>query len=1464
MRLLQFKRAAPYLAKFSVAGAVASVAGILANGPHTTAIFGQDISDIAQQSGAPELLQLAGGMVGGKLGEYLKDALRQRSYGFNGDLQKAFEDALQLAVHALRKKYEQEYLTKDQEKATRFFDALLLGATLPADLDETTIHKLADAYVQDKGSFLLLLQELTQLEIAEENLDDNLLRFSVEQFPAQMEHAFLTQLKEPEQEKARISYTIYLSEESLRLAKGNEAGLQEVHRLLELLMQQQQLNREQNENVRQLLRKLEDELRQQRHRDNQTRESLLRLEEQNTIKLHLPRVAYEEKLLFIYKAGYTDFLGREAEIQQLDEFVRNDGNRFAWLLMTGPGGVGKSRLALHYCKKLRGEGFEAGFLSAESLQSVDKIRFQGPTLIVIDYVAAYASQIVTAIEKLHRRDEELVAPVRLLLLERDAHEGEGWWQQFEKDEVWTCRFRLPGTDKPVMPLLGLEKDDHWQLISAVYKKRKSEDIPYERDAVLRELYRIDPQQRPLFALFVSVALADGLFVNLQTWGVRELLATILQREREVWVEHGAEKQEPKQHENLLVLNTLAQGMSQTAVIHVCRQATTTEEWLPKRPNRDLYNHIARIRPAMAEDASVLAEEGEAQQTNYYGDKPEIWLGVQPDILGEYYLLTRIEEWIRNTGSADEMVALVQTAWEMHPAATRDFIEKTLFDYKELQGIGAYRLLLDAKPKLSARLEAWSNWGWMQVSGTTRPLSNEGPAASRQYYYQKLHKEVAAQTEKSYIKLLAFRQAQAAANLVIHYGETGQLETATQYYIDLQELVQTWPSEQGIAERLAKAINNMIVYYGENNQMEAAERCYYELEALSLIFLKNSEIAQLLASASHNFINLYLKINNLEMILFYYNKLQKLVEERDGELAVAEHLIKSNNNLVIYYGEAGDLKAAEQYFKSIKVLLKKYPNSLIAKSRLAKVFNNLIIYYFQAGKEQLAKECYNELLSLWQSCLDSLEITEEFTKAIGNLVIFYVRVNKIDMAEHYYAQLLIMARHWHNVLDIAKYIVAGGSCLIVYYSEDKQLDMVAYRYNELMVEVQTWPDGIYLDINVAEWLAEALYHSVVAHSKIGTQIQIEQYYVELQALSKIWTKAPTVIRWRVMAAYDLVTDYIGNKQLQMAQQYYTELQLMGQVWPNDIEVAEWIAKGTYNLITVNILINLLETAEQYYRELQKIKMAWPSNLIIATASAAADYNLVNIYSKNKDWEQAEKYYVELQMVAFTWPSVLEIAEWLTKAISVLITDYIENERWSIAEQHYTELQVLIMAWSDTLLLAKELANVIHNLVCGHIEHNQIENAEIYYTDLQKLVHSWSNTLVLTKSLNGTNCTLINYYCRRGLWDRVEQCYKELWMQVQNLPTEIILAKDLALVTGNIIVNYGNAGKWSEAEHHYATLQSLGQIWCKELIIAERVAEIANFLAKLFYRYVYKISVLDRSWYYYQHWLALHEQFPNDIK
>jgi hypothetical protein len=102
-------------------------------------------------------------------------------------------------------------------------------------------------------------------------------------------------------------------------------------------------------------------------------------------------------------------------------------------LLVGPGGVGKTRLLIEFCERLRARQWGAGFLSkrASKERFHALVRSTGPALIVLDYAESRSDlgELLSAVAA--RRNGNLSGTIRVVLLARTAG---AWWTSVQEVE----------------------------------------------------------------------------------------------------------------------------------------------------------------------------------------------------------------------------------------------------------------------------------------------------------------------------------------------------------------------------------------------------------------------------------------------------------------------------------------------------------------------------------------------------------------------------------------------------------------------------------------------------------------------------------------------------------------------------------------------------------------------------------------------------------------------------------------------------------------------------------------------------------------------------------------------------------------------------------------------------------------------------------------------------------------------
>ena len=133
-------------------------------------------------------------------------------------------------------------------------------------------------------------------------------------------------------------------------------------------------------------------------------------------------------------------IGREAVLADLRGWLVDEPDISVHAL-TGKAGTGKTRLAIELCAAIDGgqepgEAWAAGFLSPVELEGVAEVYattafdWEKSTLLVIDYAGQGRAALGRWLDRLATR--KLKVKLRILLLEREAPQGFGWWHGVDR------------------------------------------------------------------------------------------------------------------------------------------------------------------------------------------------------------------------------------------------------------------------------------------------------------------------------------------------------------------------------------------------------------------------------------------------------------------------------------------------------------------------------------------------------------------------------------------------------------------------------------------------------------------------------------------------------------------------------------------------------------------------------------------------------------------------------------------------------------------------------------------------------------------------------------------------------------------------------------------------------------------------------------------------------------------------
>ena len=366
-----------------------------------------------------------------------------------------------------------------------------------------------------------------------------------------------------------------------------------------------------------------------------------------------------------------DLVGRETELDDLCAWLRKE-TAISVRVLTGNAGYGKTRLALELIEEMVPQGWYAGFLTRAELKRFREQRdiagwgWNAPILAVVDYASASARDIHAWLKELE--DHEVwdgaeaknIYPLRLLLLERQAERGVGWWAEvFGIGDDAAVLEKLADPAEPVV-LRPLDDANQRRAIltktlaslgSTVALPATGEDTDFDR-----RLTELTWAGVPLLLMLAAATAAREGFGQVLAMGSAELAFSVAKTELARIV---------KVVESQNVSPSLAPLVKHVAAVVTLRQGLTSEATreVIERESEELGYNLPDGSAALR-DAFTVALPSDSGGI----------AAVEPDMVGEALLL---DVWREDNTHALPAIA---RAYAADPEAVAKTIIRTCQDY----------------------------------------------------------------------------------------------------------------------------------------------------------------------------------------------------------------------------------------------------------------------------------------------------------------------------------------------------------------------------------------------------------------------------------------------------------------------------------------------------------------------------------------------------------------------------------------------------------------------------------------------------------------------------------------------------------------------------------------------------------------------------------------------------------------
>jgi len=286
---------------------------------------------------------------------------------------------------------------------------------------------------------------------------------------------------------------------------------------------------------------------------------------------------------------------RQPELDKLNSWLDDADYPQAVRLITGAGGLGKTRMALHLCQQRIASGWFAGFLDSDLAAKELASGWQAlkalkqPLLIVIDYAETRQDSLLALLKAMLQSLAE--QPVRLLLLARDGGE---WWDKLPGKNT-TCESLLSGyaTSGPydLSPLHNEIQDRRHAYRQALNAFAEALNVP--APDVIPELAG-EHFGRPLYLQMAALLALHGE----RPTTAQGLTRALLNHERRYWrgLFSGHDIPQAEHHaEQLLALTTLAGGFATPKAALIFWERANKKLISPAQFNQ-LFNALIPLYP----------------------------------------------------------------------------------------------------------------------------------------------------------------------------------------------------------------------------------------------------------------------------------------------------------------------------------------------------------------------------------------------------------------------------------------------------------------------------------------------------------------------------------------------------------------------------------------------------------------------------------------------------------------------------------------------------------------------------------------------------------------------------------------------------------------------------------------------------------------------------------------------------
>jgi glycosyltransferase involved in cell wall biosynthesis len=763
---------------------------------------------------------------------------------------------------------------------------------------------------------------------------------------------------------------------------------------------------------------------------------------------------------------------RQADLDKLIAWLDDETHTIAIRLITGDGGVGKTRLAKELCQQTRPNAHLWLAVEDNNTSWLKEKLPQQPTLIVIDYAETRQTQLLHLINELKKIPNSQA--VRILLIARDAGE---WWDGLPS--------KASGSSQAL--LSSYARSGPFKLNPMYTPKARPQAFDNALTAFAQHLNLTKPNLQPpldhdYFArpLYIQMAALLSLYGE-KRGSAQDLTRALINHEKRYWrqlIQATASPFTADHAQQLMVIATLVGNMATTKEAHQLWQAITENTSTSLTQFTALFNALKQLYP---NNQGVSA--------------------LKPDLLGEALVAQTL-----NANRLPKLLPVLLSS-QSNPK-TRQYcltvlarlsnhypeLENTLVEILKETLAQCVKDLVTVATETPSQLPSYAEQAFQQLTNNTQGqiagqlktnLETESIQLDRfyttiaQYLYTKNDATYQRKPTHEHKRQLS-QSLIVYANCLARIGNYNEAVNYAQQALDIdQKLVVTSPVHQ---PHFSISLNNLANYLSDiGNHTQAFTYAQQALNIRRELAKKNpNQYEPLLASSLTNLGHHLSNMGNHTQAFTYtqqaINIYEKLVainsEEHESNLAI------SLNNLANHIGNMGDYQKALAYTQQAHNIYKKLATHNPDKYEpdLARSLGNLSGRLGEVGDYQEALSYAQQVLNIYQELT-----THNPDKYEPNLA----------MSQHNLANRLSDLGNYEQAKQHSQQASETYAQLAVRYPDKFTDDLVNSNLNRLMLE--------WLDDSIAAEFDSTDIHSQITQASAHKQAR---FLIELQCLTAI--------------------------------------------------------------------------------------------------------------------------------------------------------------------------------------------------------------------------------------------------------------------------------------------------------------------------------------------------------------------------